>query len=166
MKYRFILPLLGFLILFSPPAEAADLPPSLDKMIHAAAARDLASCDFQYIEVSLVLIAESQPDFANAATALAIELAPQFKDVITATLTPEEKGQIITAAALSPPAPTVQLAATTKVAALPEIPKVEEPLPTGFFSIRDWTGQVELGFSIRRGGTVEDEIILGVETKN
>lgn len=160
MTYKVILPLLGFLALFSPTAEAADLPPSLDKMISAAAARDVASGDFQYLEVSLVLIAESQPEFAKAATALAIELAPQFKSVIIATLVPEEDGQVITAVALAPPAPTPVAAKP------PEEPKVEEPLPDGFWSFKNWKGELQLGLSIRRGGTVEDEITLGIELKN
>ena len=52
------------------PALAADLPPSLHKIISAAAARDNTSGQYQYLDVALVLIGESHPDHAAEAVVL------------------------------------------------------------------------------------------------
>jgi putative salt-induced outer membrane protein YdiY len=163
MAYRFVLSLVIALFAVTGEASAEGLPATLDKMISAAATRDEASGTYRYLEVALVLVLDSQPEQADAARARALALAPQFGDQINSTF-----GQITSTYALVEQVDPVEAAAFTPPPAPAPAPeeKPEKPKPSGFWGFREWTGETELGFTVRRGGTIEDEITLVVDLSN
>ena len=137
------------------PVLAADLPPSLQKIISVAAARDTESGGYQYLDVALVLISESQPEHAAEAVQHATELAPQFARQI-ADITQTADGAPVAAQAFNP------AAEEPKEKAKPAPPAK----PDGFFSLRGWTGNVQLGLNLRSGSSTDDDITFGVSLKN
>jgi putative salt-induced outer membrane protein len=161
MAYRLVLSLLITFFVISSDAIAEELPPALDKIISAAAVRDQTSGTYRYLEVALVLVLDSQPELADEAKARALVLAPQFTDQINTTF-----GLVTATYALAEQAEPVEAQAFTP----PPAPAKEEapapPKPSGFAGFRNWTGQVELGLTTRRGGTVEDEITLVADMTN
>ena len=139
------------------PALAADLPPSLHKIISAAAARDNTSGQYQYLDVALVLIGESHPDHAAEAARQASNLAPQFAQQIMASTNPADGGAAMAQAFEQP-------AAAPEPEAAEETPPPAKP--DGFFSLRGWTGNVQLGLNLRSGSSTDDDITLGINLEN
>ena len=137
------------------PALAADLPPSLQKIISTAAARDTESDHYQYLDVALVLIAESHPEHAAEALLQAAELAPQFAQQIAEITRPYEDSPVTAQAfktAAEKPAEGDEPAPSAK--------------PDGFISLRGWSGNVQLGLNLRSGSSTDDDISFGVSLKN
>jgi putative salt-induced outer membrane protein len=135
------------------PALAGDLPPSLQKIISAAAARDTESGHYQYLDVALVLIAESHPEHALDAARQAAELAPQFSPQIASTTQPVDEGP-------------VAAVAFTSAEEQPRAEPAPPAKPDGFFSLRGWTGNVQLGLNLRSGSSTDDDITFGISLKN
>jgi len=155
MIYRIFLLCFLALATTTGAAMAADLPPSIDKIISAAAARDQASGDYQYLDVALVLIAESHPELTAAAQRRAQALTPQFTAQITQQPAEPQGGEPVPALAFKEepaPAPAPEVAPPSK--------------PEGFFSLTGWGGDVQLGLNMRSGSNSDDDITLGIALKN
>jgi putative salt-induced outer membrane protein len=156
MIYRIILPCFLAFAAMTSTATAADLPLSLDKIISAAAARDQASGNYQYLDVALELIGESHPELAEAAQRRAQLLAPEFIPQIAQIaqkIDPSSSGQPIPAlVAKEEPAPAEENTPPAK--------------PEGFISLTGWSGDVQLGLNLRSGSNSDDNITLGIDVEN
>ena len=139
------------------PAQAAELSPELQKIVSAAIERDQKSGKYQYLEVALVLIADSQPEQIFAARAYAVEIAPEFSLQIADTFDLKPEEETVTAQVIESPPKQSKL----------DKP-IEEPevLPGGFWGFDGWSGDIQVGLSLRSGNTNEDELTLAMELEN